>query len=181
MQILIMCTSKIPGINIREEDGYGIFNNISMRGIDSARSLKITMMEDGVMSAPAPYSAPDAYYSPNVGRMSGIEVIKGSSSTKHGSPVGGVINYLSTPIPTEETFYYKQLFGNYGEARSHAYYGNPMTSEAGTCCHLSTMIVKMMVSETFSTLVAIQVSITSRSQCSKHVLSLKLLNISSSS
>ena len=123
---------KIPGINIREEDGFGIFNNISMRGVDSHRSTKITLMEDGIMAAPAPYSAPDAYYSPNAARMSGIEVIKGSSSLKYGPhSVGGVINYLSTPIPQEETFYFKQLFGNYGEARSHAYYGNAFDLEAG--------------------------------------------------
>ena len=94
-------------------------------------------MEDGIMSAPAPYSAPDAYYSPNAGRMNGIEVIKGSSSTKYGPhSVGGVINYLSTPIPNEETFYYKQLFGNYGEARSHAYYGNSYDLEASTLSFL---------------------------------------------
>ncbi|NQZ60109.1 MAG: TonB-dependent receptor plug domain-containing protein, partial [Lentisphaeraceae bacterium] len=128
---------KIPGINTREEDGYGIFNSISMRGVDSHRSLKITLLEDGIMSAPAPYSAPDAYYSPNAARMSGIEVIKGSSSIKFGPhSVGGVINYLSTPIPTEETFYYKQLFGNYGEARSHAYYGNSYDLDAGTLSFL---------------------------------------------
>lgn len=123
---------KIPGINIREEDGYGIFNNISMRGVDSSRSAKITLMEDGIMSAPAPYSNVAAYYSPNVARMSGLEVIKGSSSLKYGPhSVGGVINYLSTPIPQEETFYFKQLFGNFGEARTHAYYGNSFDLEAG--------------------------------------------------
>ena len=128
---------KIPGINIREEDGYGIFNNISMRGVDSHRSLKITMMEDGILSAPAPYSAPDAYYSPNAARMNGVEVIKGSSSLRFGPhSVGGVINYLSTPIPYEETFYYKQLFGNYGEVRSHAYYGNSFELDAGTLSFL---------------------------------------------
>ena len=128
---------KIPGINIREEDGYGIFPNISMRGVNSNRSAKITLMEDGIMSAPAPYAAPDAYYSPNAGRMSGIEVIKGSSSLKYGPhSVGGVINYLSTPIPYEETFYYKQLFGNFGEVRSHAYYGNSFELDAGTLSFL---------------------------------------------
>ena len=128
---------KIPGINIREEDGYGVFPNISMRGVNSNRSAKITLMEDGIMSAPAPYSAPDAYYSPNTARMNGIEVIKGSSSLKYGPhSVGGVINYLSTPIPYEETFYYKQLFGNYGEVRSHAYYGNSFELDAGTLSFL---------------------------------------------
>ncbi|NQZ55879.1 MAG: TonB-dependent receptor [Lentisphaeraceae bacterium] len=123
---------KVPGVYLREEDGFGLFPNIAMRGINSHRSAKITIMEDGIMAAPAPYSAPEAYYSPNAARMSAIEVIKGASSIKYGPhTVGGVVNYLSTPIPLESTFYLKQLFGSFDEARTHAYWGDTFELEAG--------------------------------------------------
>ena len=51
------------------------------------------------MMAPAPYSAPAAYYSPRIGRMSGVEILKGSSQVRYGpQTTGGVINYLATPF-----------------------------------------------------------------------------------
>ena len=116
---------RVPGVNIREEDGYGLFPNISLRGVDPARSSKVTIMEDGILMAPAPYSAPSAYYMPNTGRMSGIEVLKGSSQVKYGPhTTGGAINFLSTPIPTTSKVYSKSTFGMFNELRNHSYFGN---------------------------------------------------------
>ncbi|HEC16419.1 MAG TPA: TonB-dependent receptor [Sedimenticola sp.] len=123
---------KVPGVYVREEDGFGLFPNISLRGVDTTRSAKVTLMEDGVMIAPAPYSAPAAYYSPATGRMSGLEVLKGSSQIKYGPhTTGGVINYLSTPIPTRETAYLKSTIGDFDEMRAHLYTGNTFDSDAG--------------------------------------------------
>ena len=116
---------RVPGVYLREEDGMGLFPNISLRGVDPARSSKVTIMEDGILQAPAPYSAPSAYYFPNTGRMSGIEVLKGSSQVKYGPhTTGGAINFLSTPIPSTQKLYHKSTFGYWNEIRNHTYFGN---------------------------------------------------------
>ncbi|MEM1083039.1 MAG: TonB-dependent receptor [Verrucomicrobiota bacterium] len=124
--------ARVPGVYVREEDGYGNFPNISIRGGDGTRSEKVTMMEDGILSAPAPYSAPAAYYSPRAARMSGIEILKGSSQVRYGpQTTGGVINYLSTPIPEDHHFYTRNTYGSDNTFMSHSYFGDVIETEAG--------------------------------------------------
>lgn len=116
---------QIPGVYVRNEDGYGNFPNISLRGVNGNRSSKVTMMEDGVLTSPAPYSAPAAYYSPAVGRMHGLEVLMGSSQVKYGpETTGGVLNYISTPIPLEPNQVFGRFsFGNYNDYQTHVWAG----------------------------------------------------------
>lgn len=128
---------KAPGVNIREEDGFGLFPNISFRGVDTTRSAKITVMEDGIMIAPAPYSAPAAYFNPAAGRMSGVEVLKGGSQVKYGPHItGGVMNYQATPIPFEGKAYLKTIYGSYGEFRAHGFVGDTLETEHGRVGYL---------------------------------------------
>ena len=131
--------AKVPGVQIRNEDGFGNFPNISLRGVDGNRSTKVTMMEDGILTAPAPYSAPNAYYAPKVGRMAGIEFLKGSSQVKYGpQTTGGVVNFLSTPVPEggETRFFNRTTYGSYNTFFEHMWHGDVLQTEAGRIGYL---------------------------------------------
>ena len=111
---------EVPGVYLREEDGMGLFPSISLRGTDPNRSSKILLMEDGVPIAPAPYSAPEAYFFPNSARMSGLEVLKGSAQIKYGpQTAGGVINFHSTHFGEQRKTKVRSYSGTQREVMNH--------------------------------------------------------------
>ena len=117
--------SEVPGLYIREEDGYGLRPNIGIRGATTDRSQKITMMEDGVLIGPAPYSAPAAYYVPNVNRMGAVEILKGPASIKYGPhTVGGAINFVTRDVPESFEAKASASFGSDGYEKYEGLAGN---------------------------------------------------------
>lgn len=87
---------SVPGIVVREEEGYGFIPNIGMRGLNPNRSQKLLVLEDGVPVAPGLFLANESYYSPRIERMQSIEVLKGAAGLRYGpTTIGGVINYKS--------------------------------------------------------------------------------------
>ena len=115
----------IPGINVRDEEGFGLRPNIGLRGTPVNRSAKITLLEDGILMAPAPYSDPSAYYFPTFARMEQLEVLKGSSQVKHGPyTIGGAINLISTSIPDAFKGFAQLSYGSFGTNQQRIWIGN---------------------------------------------------------
>ena len=114
----------VPGVNFYEEDGFGLRPNISLRGTSPQRSSKITLMEDGVLIAPAPYSSPAAYYFPSVARMQAVEILKGSSQVQYGPfTTGGAINLVSTGIPDDFSAQLKTSLGSFNTGQVYTSVG----------------------------------------------------------
>jgi len=104
---------KAPGVHAREEEGFGLRPNIGMRGLNPTRSTKVTLLEDGLPLAYAPYGDNASYFHPMVERYERIEILKGASSLLFGpQTIGGIVNYI-TPAP-RQTFggYVQGTFGN---------------------------------------------------------------------
>lgn len=114
---------QVPGVNVREEEGFGLRPNISIRGSYDDRNQKIAIYEDGVPIAPAPYAAPAAYYFPDIGRMAGVEVVKGAGAIKYGPhTAAGAVHFFSTPIPEavgRVSGRGQVSVGEYGTVRAH--------------------------------------------------------------
>ena len=123
---------QVPGVSLQIEDGYGLRPNISIRGVATERSGRITLLEDNVLIAPAPYSAPSAYYFPTAARMSAFEVVKGPAAITQGPyTIGGALNMISTPVPEEQGGQVTVEAGENATYRLHGTYGATLDNGFG--------------------------------------------------
>jgi Fe(3+) dicitrate transport protein len=115
---------QVPGVYVRQEDGMGLRPNIAIRGANADRSKKVTLLEDGVLLGPAPYSAPAAYYFPLLTRMTKIRVLTGPSAIGFGpQTVGGAIDMVTRNIPNGARGMLDLGVGEYGYFKAHGYAG----------------------------------------------------------
>jgi Fe(3+) dicitrate transport protein len=97
---------KVAGVNVRDEEGFGLRPNIGIRGLNPTRSTKVLLLEDGIPVSYAPYGDNASYYHPAIDRFDRIEVLKGAETMRFGpQTIAGVVNYI-TPNPS-------QAFGGY--------------------------------------------------------------------
>ena len=104
---------KVSGVNVRDEEGFGLRPNIGIRGTNPTRSTKILLLEDGIPLAYAPYGDNASYYHPPIERIESVEVLKGAGQIEFGPvTVAGVINYITPNPPEKPTFLLTLLGGN---------------------------------------------------------------------
>lgn len=111
---------KVPGVNVRDEEGFGLRPNIAIRGLNPTRSTKVTLLEDGIPLAYAPYGDNASYYHPSIDRYQSVEVLKGAGAMAFGpQTIGGVINYISRTPPQKFGGYVQGVIGSrdYGNAQ----------------------------------------------------------------
>jgi Fe(3+) dicitrate transport protein len=91
---------RVPGVQVVDEDAFGLKLNISVRGLSARRSGRTLLLEDGVPIQPAPYADPSAHYYPTLHRVERIEVRKGSAQVLFGpQSIGGVVNFVTDAVP----------------------------------------------------------------------------------
>ncbi|MGH9900622.1 MAG: TonB-dependent receptor domain-containing protein, partial [Pyrinomonadaceae bacterium] len=115
---------KVAGVNVRDEEGFGLRPNIGIRGLNPTRSTKVLLLEDGIPFTYAPYGDNASYYHPPVDRFESIEVLKGSGQILYGPvTVGGVINYLTRTPPAKPSGTLALTGGSRDYFNGHATYG----------------------------------------------------------
>ena len=115
---------KVPGVTVRDEEGFGLRPNIGIRGSNPTRSTKVLLLEDGLPAMYAPYGDNASYYHAPIQRYERIEILKGAGLLRFGpQTIHGAINYI-TPTPPEDFSGHVQLSaGTRGYGAVHASVG----------------------------------------------------------
>ncbi|MEO5858253.1 MAG: TonB-dependent receptor plug domain-containing protein, partial [Pyrinomonadaceae bacterium] len=122
---------KVSGVNVRDEEGFGLRPNIGIRGTNPTRSSKVLLLEDGVPLAYAPYGDNASYYHPPIERYESIEVLKGSGQIAYGpQTIAGLVNYL-TPNPTKKPSFGIRLTGGNRAFFNGSFTGSGTISKTG--------------------------------------------------
>src|SRR5262245_65397642 len=64
---------RVPGLNVRQEEGGGLRLDIGVRGLDPGRARRTLILEDGIPVAINPYAEADLYYVRSEERRGGKE------------------------------------------------------------------------------------------------------------
>ncbi|WP_213778984.1 TonB-dependent siderophore receptor [Caballeronia sp. dw_276] len=99
---------RIPGVQVQESNGTGgsdISLNVGVRGLTARLSPRSTILMDGVPLAYAPYGQPQLSLAPlSLGNLQTVDVVRGAGSVRYGPQnVGGIINFVTRPIPKQFT------------------------------------------------------------------------------
>lgn len=118
--------NQIPGVQVQESAGTGgsdVSLNLGVRGLTSRLSPRSTVLMDGIPLSYAPYGQPQLSLFPlTLGNVETIDVVRGAGSVRYGPQnVGGIINFVTHPIPEDFSARFSagsEISGNNGHVKS---------------------------------------------------------------
>jgi Fe(3+) dicitrate transport protein len=115
---------KVTGVNVRDEEGFGLRPNIGIRGLNPTRSTKVLLLEDSLFLTYAPYGDNASYFHPLMDRYERVEVIKGADMLLYGpQTISGTINYVTPNPPAKPSGFVAATGGNRDYFNGQAFYG----------------------------------------------------------
>lgn len=117
---------QVPGVQVQDSNGTGgsdVSLNIGVRGLTSRLSPRSTVLMDGIPLAYAPYGQPQLSLFPLLlGNVEAVDVVRGAGSVRYGPQnVGGIINFVTRPIPDDFTAVLSsgaEIAGNNGNVKA---------------------------------------------------------------
>ncbi|MFY8189306.1 MAG: TonB-dependent receptor family protein [Flavobacterium sp.] len=112
--------SRVPGVNIWENDGSGIQINVGVRGLSPNRSWELNTRQNGYDISADVFGYPEAYYNPPLEAVESIELIRGGASLQFGPQFGGMLNYvLKRETKKKFSFETQNTIGSYNLLSSY--------------------------------------------------------------
>ncbi len=107
--------SKVPGINVFENEGSGSSIGIGGRGLNPNRISNFNTRQNGYDISADALGYPESYYTPPTEAVERIEILRGASSLQYGTQFGGLINYkLRAPSSKRLSGNFRQTLGSFG-------------------------------------------------------------------
>lgn len=122
-------TNRNAGVYVNDLSGEGHMTSIRQPLTTGAVYL---FLEDGIPTRPTGLFNHNALYEINVPQAERVEITKGPGSALYGSDaIGGIINVITPPSPTEREIYINPEFGSFGFKRMLASVGSPIGLNSG--------------------------------------------------
>ncbi len=119
--------SRVPGLNIWENDGGGLQLSIGGRGLDPNRTSNFNVRQNGYDISADALGYPESYYTPPIEAVKKIQIVRGAASLQFGTQFGGLINFVMKKPVTDRALALtaRQTVGSYG-------FSNSFISASGT-------------------------------------------------